>query len=159
MLKKTNIEGVYLARLSTFQDTRGSLTELWRTDWLEPIGGPVPVMCYVSVTHPEVSRGPHEHRYQTDYFAFIGPGDFRLKLWDARSDSPTKGAHLSETFGVSNPMAVIIPPGVIHGYRCVSDADGVVLNFVDKLYAGKNKQEPVDEIRHEESDNSLYKMT
>jgi hypothetical protein len=35
--------------------------------------------------------------------------------------------------------------------------DAYVLNFPDKLYAGQNRSEPVDEIRHEEI-NSPFSM-
>jgi dTDP-4-dehydrorhamnose 3,5-epimerase len=48
-----------------------------------------------------------------------------------------------------------VPPGVVHAYRNVGDDDAFVLNFPDRLYAGKNKAEPVDEIRHEETDSEF----
>ena len=48
-------------------------------------------MAYVSLTHPGVSRGPHEHVEQADYFCFIGSGVSRVYLWDARKGSPTFG--------------------------------------------------------------------
>ena len=42
------------------------------------------MMTYVSQTLPGVTRGPHEHVDQTDGFAFMGPSDFKLVLWDTR---------------------------------------------------------------------------
>ena len=59
-----------------------------------------PVMTYVSSTLPGVARGPHEHVDQTDGFAFIGPSDFRLYLWDTRATSPTRGRRMIVTVGV-----------------------------------------------------------
>lgn len=59
--------------------------------------------------------------------------------------------------GERNPVAFIVPPGVIHGYRNVGDRDAYVLNFPNALYAGKDRKEKVDEIRHEEID-SPYSM-
>jgi dTDP-4-dehydrorhamnose 3,5-epimerase len=47
-------------------------------------------------------------------------------------------------------VAVVVPPGVVHGYKNVGSADAFVLNFPNQLYAGTGKTEPVDEIRHEE---------
>lgn len=89
---------------------------------------------------------------QTDGFAFIGPSDFRLYLWDARPDSKTRGHRSVTTVGASNPSAVWIPPGVVHAYRNVGDVSGLVFNAPNRLYAGWGKKEPVDEIRHEDAD-------
>jgi dTDP-4-dehydrorhamnose 3,5-epimerase len=35
---------------------------------------------------------------------------------------------------------------------------GWVINMPNKLYAGKGRQEPVDEIRHENDNNSPYTL-
>ena len=56
------------------------------------------------------------------------------------------------------PLAVVVPPGVVHGYRNVSDQSGVVLNFADRLYAGEGRREPVDEIRYEEQASATFCM-
>jgi len=75
------IADVLFRPLRQHADSRGWLVELYREDELaESLH---PVMAYVSQTQPGVARGPHEHVDQTDYFAFIGPGDFELVLWDA----------------------------------------------------------------------------
>lgn len=137
-------------------DARGWLVELYREDDLSP--DLHPVMAYVSQTLPGVSRGPHEHVDQTDYFAFIGPGDFELLLWDAREGSPTFGVHTRTVCGESNPCAVTIPPGVVHAYRAVSDVPGWVFNGPNRLYAGAGKREQVDEIRHENDPDSPFRM-
>ena len=63
-----------------------------------------------------------------DTFSFMGPGDFRLYLWDARPDSPTRGHRSITVVGQSNPQAVIIPPGVVHAYKNVSETPGWVFN-------------------------------
>ena len=52
--------------------------------------------------------------------------------------------------GEENAFLVIVPPGVVHAYENIGEQDAFILNFPDKLYAGKGKKEPVDEIRHEE---------
>lgn len=113
----------------------------------------------VRVLHiARVVRGPHEHVDQTDGFGFIGPGDFRLYLWDARPKSPTFGNRTVATVGQSNPAAVWIPPGVVHAYRNVADIPGLVFNAPNRLYAGKGKKEPVDEIRHEDASPIKYPL-
>lgn len=137
-------------------DARGWLIELYRDDELD--AGLHPVMAYVSQTLPGVARGPHEHVDQTDYFAFIGPGDFELFLWDARRASPTFGVHTRTVCGESNPCAVTIPPGVVHAYRNVGDVPGWVFNGPNRLYAGPGKREKVDEIRHENDPGSPFRL-
>ena len=150
------IEGVAFKPLRRFDDERGWLIELFRHDELDRAD--YPVMAYVSQTLPGVARGPHEHTDQTDYLAFVGPADFKLYLWDARKGSPTFGNHCVILLGESNMQAVIIPPGVVHGYKNVSQKPGLVFNGPNRLYAGQEKKEPVDEVRHEETVDSPYTM-
>ena len=59
------IEGVLTKEFKQVHDNRGWLAESFRIDEL---GDYRPQMGYVSVTHCSVTRGPHEHREQTDYF-------------------------------------------------------------------------------------------
>jgi len=148
------IDGVIIKSLKRYTDQRGWLVELFRVDELATEHAPQ--MAYVSETLPGVARGPHEHVDQTDCFAFVGPSDFQLYLWDARTNSPTHGHRLKLLVGQSNPQLAIIPPGVVHAYRNVGDHPGWVFNCPNRLYAGRNKQEPVDEIRHEDRKDQLY---
>lgn len=60
--------------------------------------------------------------------------------------------------GLSNPTAVYIPPGVAHAYRCVSEEPGMVFNAPNRLYAGWNKKDVVDEIRHERDNPDLFPL-
>ena len=150
------IDGVTVRPLSTYRDHRGWLTELYREDEL-PVAQH-PVMAYVSETLPGVARGPHEHIAQTDYFAFLGPGEFCLYLWDARPDSPTRGHRMKMAVGESNRQCVIVPPGVVHAYRNVGATPGWVFNGPNRLFAGAGKREPVDEMRHEDAAESAYRL-
>ena len=150
------IEGVVIRLLKFFHDPRGWLVELFRQDDVTKESWPV--MTYVSQTLPGVTRGPHEHVDQTDGFAFIGPSDFKLFLWDIRADSPTRGRRTVLVVGASNPAAVWIPPGVVHAYRNLGDVPGVVFNAPNRLYAGWGKKEPVDEIRHEDDHPGRFPM-
>ena len=149
------IDGVVCRNLSKHNDHRGWLTEVFRLDELENFE---PAMCYVSLTLPGVTRGPHEHREQSDYFVFTGPGTFEIHLWDNRWDSVTCGHHQILEAGAGCPMSVIVPPGVVHGYKNISKIPGLVINCPDKLFAGWNRSEPVDEIRHEEDHGSPFQI-
>ena len=148
------IEGVKIKKLQQYHDDRGYLAELFRHDE----DSYAPETAYMSITNPGVVRGPHEHKEQSDGFAFFGPGEFRLYLWDRREDSPTKGESIEIEVGASNPSFVIVPPGVVHGYKCISDIPALSVNFPDKLYKGKNKEEEIDEIRWEEDKTSPYQI-
>jgi dTDP-4-dehydrorhamnose 3,5-epimerase len=148
------INSVEIKPLKQFTDSRGWLSELFRSDELQP--ELFPAMCYVSETLPGITRGPHEHVDQTDFFAFLGPGDLKLYLWDNRKSSPTNGQKMVVPVGAANPTAVIVPPGVVHAYQCVSDVPALVFNAPNRLYAGKGKKEKVDEIRHENIADSPF---
>jgi dTDP-4-dehydrorhamnose 3,5-epimerase len=154
MFRDAPIDGVSQRPIKRFSDQRGWLVELFRLDELTEEHHPQ--MAYVSETRPGVVRGPHEHVAQTDCFVFVGPGDFQLYLWDARPDSPTHRHRQKLLVGQSNPQLVLVPPGVVHAYRNVSDQPGWVFNCPNRLYAGPGKREPVDEIRHEDQAEQTY---
>jgi dTDP-4-dehydrorhamnose 3,5-epimerase len=143
--------------LRTFHDDRGWLCELFRHDDLPAEFHPV--MAYVSMTTPGVTRGPHEHVDQTDCFCFIGPSNFKVYLWDNRSASPTFRAYQTEIVGAERPMLLIIPAGIVHAYQNVGDGPGLVYNCPNRLYKGPGRREAVDEIRHEANANSPYKLS
>jgi dTDP-4-dehydrorhamnose 3,5-epimerase len=65
---------------------------------------------------------------------------------------------MSLNVGVDNPMAVIVPKGVAHGYKNIGDVDGMVVNCPNRLYMGKNRSEPIDEIRHEDDPHTIFRM-
>lgn len=156
MFEPGEIEGVVFKPLKRYGDARGWLVELYRLDELAQ--GDWPRMGYISETLPGVARGPHEHADQSDYFAFLGPGDFKLYLWDARRDSATFGHRQAVVVGQSNMQAVLIPPGVVHAYRNIGDRPGWVINCPNRLYAGEGRRESVDEIRHEDVPDSPFAL-
>lgn len=151
------IHDVLVKPITKHLDDRGWLAELWRTDQLDEALRPV--MTYISQTEPGVTRGPHEHVAQTDYFCFIGPGNFRVYLWDDREGSPTYNTYQTFVVGQDRPTLVTVPPGVVHAYRNVSHHPGVVINCPNALYAGEHYAEGVDEIRHEHDPSSPFQIT
>jgi dTDP-4-dehydrorhamnose 3,5-epimerase len=150
------IKGVVVRELKKYFDERGWLTELFRRDELDEEF--FPAMTYVSSTNPGITRGPHEHWDQADFFCFIGPSNFKLRLWDNRKDSETFGCVTTMIVGQDNPASVLIPAGVVHGYRNVGDVDGIVINCPNRLYAGAGRKEKVDEIRHENDGEGIFRM-
>jgi dTDP-4-dehydrorhamnose 3,5-epimerase len=150
------IEGVIWKPLKKFHDDRGWLCELFRHDELPAEFHPV--MAYASVTQPGVARGPHEHVDQTDYFAFFGPSNFKMYLWDNRPNSKTYRHCETRIVGDEQPMALVVPVGVVQAYKCVGNVPGLVFNGPNRLYKGHGKKDPVDEIRHEDVKDSPYHL-
>lgn len=151
-----SIYGVETKPLAFFSDDRGWLFELFRQDQLhEEL---LPVMAYVSLTLPGVVRGPHQHAEQTDHFAFIGPGSFTLYLWDVRAESPTWSQMMKLLIDESHRFFVTVPPGVVHAYKNTGQAPGLIFNCPNRLFAGEGKNQPIDEIRHEQREHSPYKL-
>ncbi len=150
------IDGVVITDLRRFNDSRGWLAELFRHDELDPEF--YPVMAYTSSTSPGVTRGPHEHVDQADLFCFIGPSNFKLRLWDNRPESQTFNNVVTLVVGEDNPKSVVIPKGVVHAYQNVGSVSGIVFNCPNRLYMGVGKKDQIDEIRHEDDPQTIYRM-
>jgi len=153
--KKGKIEGLIIEQLTKFSDDRGYLVEIFRIDNLP--SKLRPVMSYVSYTKPGIARGPHEHIEQTDIFCFMGPGNFKIRLWDNRKEYESYGNFMELIGGKDNPIFLIVPPGIVHGYKNISKEEaGMVINYPNKLYRGWDRKEKVDEIRHEDKEDEFY---
>jgi dTDP-4-dehydrorhamnose 3,5-epimerase len=150
------INDVVARKLRKFNDRRGWLTELFRHD--ELTAEFFPVMSYISSTNPGVTRGPHEHVDQADLFCFLGPSNFKLRMWDNRPDSPTYRNVMTLVAGEDNPQAVLVPKGVVHAYQNVGEVDGIVINCPNRLYMGEQRAQEVDEIRHEDDPHTIFRM-
>ena len=156
MSQNVLIEGVIVKDTVKYLDERGWLAELFRNDEMLPEY--IPAMGYVSVTQPGIARGPHEHVEQADFFIFLGPSNFKLYLWDNRRNSATYQKRQVILGGEDLPKAVLIPPGVVHAYRNIGGRPGMVLNFPNRLFAGAGKKEKIDEVRHEDDPNTVFRL-
>jgi dTDP-4-dehydrorhamnose 3,5-epimerase len=150
------IKDVVVHDLLKFNDQRGWLVELFRHD--ELAAEFFPAMAYVSSTNPGMTRGPHEHFDQADLFCFLGPSNFKVRMWDNRPDSETFRNTMTLIAGADNPKAVIIPRGVVHAYQNVGDTGGLVFNCPNRLYMGAGRREQVDEIRYEDDPNTIFRI-
>jgi len=153
---RLDIEGVVVRPIVRHEDRRGWLSELFRVDDLDDEFRPE--MSYVSMTRPGIARGPHEHAEQADLFCFLGPSTFRVYLWDNRPDSRTYGRSAHLDAGQGRARMVLVPKGVVHAYKNVGDTEGIVINCPNRLYAGRNRAEPVDEIRHEDDAHTRFRI-
>jgi dTDP-4-dehydrorhamnose 3,5-epimerase len=148
------IKDIIWRPLKRFDDKRGWLCELFRTDDISDEYRPE--MGYMSQSWAGVSRGPHEHVEQADLFCFLGPGEFKVYLWDNRPHSPTYWHRQAQVVGSEQPTALIVPPGIVHAYKNVSTQAGIVYNFPNQLFRGRARAQPVDEIRHEDDPATVF---
>jgi dTDP-4-dehydrorhamnose 3,5-epimerase len=148
------LSGVRVEALPVFHDARGSLHELFRTDEIPP--GFKPLMACSSWSDAGVTRGPHQHVGQDDYFTFAGPSNFRVYLWDARPGAAGAAQGWFINTGEQAPAHIFVPHGVVHAYRNVGNVSGLVVTVTSRLFKGEGRRNPVDEIRHELDSHSSY---
>ncbi|MGH7951478.1 MAG: dTDP-4-dehydrorhamnose 3,5-epimerase family protein [Limisphaerales bacterium] len=148
------LPGVRVEVLPVFKDERGSLHELFRAD--EIPADFKPAMACSSWSHASVTRGPHQHVGQDDYFTFAGPSDFHVYLWDDRAGSAKAARGWFIVTGEKFPSRIFVPRGVVHAYRNIGNSSGLVVTVTNLLFKGEGRREPVDEIRHELNPNSPY---
>ncbi len=131
------IGGVAARRARVLPDERGRLGEIMRADdpWFEKFG-----QTYFTSTYPGVVKAWHYHKIQTDHFYCVR-GAIKLGLYDGRESSKTHGEvneiYLSEHL----PGLVRIPPGVYHGWMCVSDIECLIVNVTTERYDYANPDE------------------
>lgn len=133
------IEGVVVKKLRVLPDERGRLMEILRRDddFFVQFG-----QVYLTSAYPGVVKAWHAHRLQTDHLTAL-KGMAKLVLYDDREGSPTRG-EINEFFiGEHNPLLVRVPPGIYHGFKCISESECLVLNIPSEVY---NYQNP-DELR------------
>jgi dTDP-4-dehydrorhamnose reductase/dTDP-4-dehydrorhamnose 3,5-epimerase-like enzyme len=134
---------VIVDEIRQFKDSRGFLSELWRSDD-DTTNVAKPEMSYWSVTNPLVMRGPHEHALQVDFF-ITWFGRMVYQLYNPATD---------EMFHfITDPSCIYrikVDIGIIHSYRNLELRPITTGNFPSSLFMGKDKAAPIDEIRHEE---------
>ncbi|MDD5496628.1 MAG: dTDP-4-dehydrorhamnose 3,5-epimerase family protein [Candidatus Omnitrophica bacterium] len=141
------IEGVNVKRLKIIPDERGRLMEILRCDdGIYKSFGQV----YMTTAKPGVVKAWHYHKRQDDYFTCVS-GKMKLALYDAREASTTRGEVNEFVVSLDDPMLVVIPKGVYHGFKCVSDCEAVVINTPTLPY---DRAKP-DEYRVDAYDNDI----
>jgi len=131
------IDGAKIKVLIVHPDERGQLFEIWRADDDGFCGfGQV----YMTTAHPGVIKGWHLHRQQTDCFTVI-KGKALFALYDARADSPTHGHLQVFVCDERRRMAIVIPPGVYHGFKNIGDEEVWCLNCPNCTYNAEHPDE------------------
>jgi dTDP-4-dehydrorhamnose 3,5-epimerase len=141
------IDGVGIRRCKVLPDERGRLGEIFRADdpWFEKFG-----QVYFTTTYPGVVKAWHYHKKQTDHI-YVVKGMLKVALFDDRKDSPTYGVVNELYIGEHNPAILRVPPGVQHGWMCISTNEAYIVNITSETY---NYSEP-DENRTDPHKNHI----
>lgn len=134
------IQGVRRKDLTTIVDGRGDVIELWSLPWVESEGLAVPRHAYQSATDYGVVKCWHLHEIHTDQFT-VTRGKMQIVCVDVREDSPTYGDVNSFITGIQRPSLIMIPPGVMHGWKALSQPESIVVNLQTHPY------DPTDELK------------
>lgn len=103
---------VFLHALEPHGDDRGVFTELFRCSWGLDVA---PVQWNLVRSEANVLRGVHVHHRHADYL-IVAAGRATIGLHDLRETPSTAGlAALVELSG-ERPAALVVPPGVAHGF-------------------------------------------
>jgi dTDP-4-dehydrorhamnose 3,5-epimerase len=133
------IDGVVVKDLRPIPDERGYLMEMLRSDWpeFERFG-----QVYITAVYSGVVKGWHYHKIQTDHFVCVA-GMAKVVLYDDREGSRTRGEVNEFFMGWQRPRLLKIPPGVLHGFKGISQEMALIVNVPTELY---DYQQP-DEYR------------
>lgn len=136
-MTQTLIHGVRTKLLKVHADERGRVMEMLRADeeLFVKFG-----QVYMTTAYPGVVKAWHYHKKQTDHFVCV-KGMMKVVLYDPREDSPTRGLINEFFIGEHNPMLIQIPPGVYHGFKCISEHEAMVINTVTEPYNHENPDE------------------
>ena len=126
--------GVHLRELVPHGDDRGVFTELFRDSWELEVA---PVQWNVVRTGANVLRGVHVHHRHADYLTLVA-GRATIGLSDLREESPTDGLGAVVMLDADAPAALVIPPGVAHGFYFAEPSIHV--------YAVSHEWDPSDEL-------------
>ena len=136
-MSETNIEGVKIKRLVRHHDDRGFFQEILRDDdgLLARFG-----QASMAKTYPGVIKAFHYHERQDDLW-FFPVGNAQVVLHDLRPQSPTKGKTQVVYMGEDNPLLLLIPKGVAHGYRTLGEKPAVIIYFTTESYVAADPDE------------------
>jgi dTDP-4-dehydrorhamnose 3,5-epimerase len=104
--------GVRLHELVPHRDERGVFTELFRDSWHLEVE---PVQWNLVRSEANVLRGVHVHHRHEDYLS-LAAGRATIGLHDLRASSATAGLGTTLELSEDSPAALVIPPGVAHGF-------------------------------------------
>ncbi|MDO8513877.1 MAG: dTDP-4-dehydrorhamnose 3,5-epimerase family protein [bacterium] len=93
-----------------------------------------------TIAHTGTIKAFHWHKYQDDLW-FLASGKAAIVLYDQRKDSLTHGQTDVIYGGTDDYKLVLIPVGVVHGYKVLSKEPCLLFYHVTKAYDSTNPDE------------------
>ncbi|MFO0704857.1 MAG: dTDP-4-dehydrorhamnose 3,5-epimerase family protein [Candidatus Andersenbacteria bacterium] len=103
------LSGTFVVDLRMFTDERGSIAELYRTEWFKQ----KTVQWNHTLNKAGVMRGAHVHLKRSEH-VIIAQGESVFGMHDARPGSPTEGQALLLRLSGKKLQMLYIPTGVVH---------------------------------------------
>ncbi|OHY73455.1 dTDP-4-dehydrorhamnose 3,5-epimerase family protein [Priestia aryabhattai] len=124
------IKGVKTKKLIKHCDDRGFFAEVLRDDdnLLSNFG-----QISWSTSYPGIIKAFHYHEYQDDIW-FFPSGNVRVVLYDLRENSSTRGQTDIYYMGENNPIILLIPKNVAHGYQVLGGKAATIIYCTTKSY-------------------------
>jgi dTDP-4-dehydrorhamnose 3,5-epimerase len=124
------IHDVVIKLLVTHSDDRGYFREVLRDDdhLMARFG-----QTSITKTYPGVIKAFHWHRHQDDLW-YVADGMVRVVLHDMRPDSPTYAETQVIYAGEDNPVLILIPAGIAHGYQVLGHKPALLFYHTTQSY-------------------------
>ena len=124
------IEGIKVTALNQIEDERGKVMHMLRNDSkiFTKFGE-----IYFSTVHPNKIKGWHLHSKMTLNYAVV-LGEIKLVLYDARSNSKTKGQIQEFFLSQKNYKLISVPPLIWNGFMGIGNTTAIVANCADLPY-------------------------
>jgi dTDP-4-dehydrorhamnose 3,5-epimerase len=132
-----NINGVKIKNLKKFSDDRGFFTEIIKEG--EDSFHNIKQTSYTE-TYPGVIKAFHWHKKQLDIW-FVIEGMAQVVLYDMRKESSTFKQTQVIYAGEDNPVTILIPPFVAHGYRVLGNKKVKLFYHTSEAYDPNNPDE------------------
>jgi len=154
-IKNGKIKGVKIKELKVWKDKPdleqevepGIFMEVLRDDdkMLNKFG-----QSNFTIAYKDTIKAFHWHKNQDDLW-FLATGRAAIVLYDKRADSKTFGKTEVIHGGKDDYKLVLIPIGVVHGYKVLSDEPCMLFYHVTKHYIANN----ADELRIDPFDKEI----
>jgi dTDP-4-dehydrorhamnose 3,5-epimerase len=131
------IHDVVIKNLITCSDDRGYFREVLRDDdnLLKRFG-----QTSFTKTYPGVIKAFHWHSNQDDLW-YVADGMVRVVLYDRRPDSPSYRQTQVVYAGEDNPVLILIPTGIAHGYQVLGTKPVLLFYHTTSSYDPANPDE------------------
>jgi len=96
----------------------------------------------MTIAYKGTMKGFHVHKKQDDLW-FMATGKAMIVLHDIREGSPTKGETQTIFAGQNDYKLVIIPVGVVHGYKVLSEEPVILFYHTTQPYNASDPDERV----------------